>query len=100
MLDNVIQDDLGYSDLEFSWLTERDLDAEKQARIDDLNLRNGSRTLDEVRAARGDDPYAGGAGANPLVYTSTGVVTLEASLAEPVETEPPKPQDGGEPKED
>lgn len=77
-LDWVIQDALGFSDLEFEWDTSRDLDPEKQSRVDDVNLRNGSVTLNEVRDNRGLEPYP--FGNEPMVYTATGVIKLEDSI--------------------
>src|SRR6185312_10543680 len=60
-------------------------------------LRNGSTLLDEVRDSRGLDPLPDGQGAQALIYTSTGAMTLAqvmaASEAElnPVETPTPVP---------
>jgi hypothetical protein len=43
-------------DLEFSWEDQADVDPLVQAQIDDYNIKNGSKTVDEIRADRGDDP--------------------------------------------
>lgn len=94
LFDGVVQDDLGFDDLEFDWVVSRDIDPKVQAEIDDLALRNGSTTLDEVRDNRGQQPYPDGIGSKPLIYTKDGVVRLEASLtaaeAEPDEQVQPR----------
>jgi len=56
----VIQDDFGYADLEFAWNDAPTVDPMQQAQIDDLALRNGSATVDEVRARRGLGPLPKG----------------------------------------
>jgi hypothetical protein len=86
LFDGVIQDDLGFTDLEFSWKTTVEVSPEVQAKIDDMDLRNGKRTLDEVRDASGLDPIPGGAGSHHLIYTAAGATTLEDVLDPP---EPP-----------
>jgi len=81
------------TDLEFTWTDEETNDAEVQNRLDDANLKNGSTTLDEVRRARGMEPYPGGIGKDPLIYTHSGVEKLADAL-EPKPApilEPPKP---------
>jgi SPP1 gp7 family putative phage head morphogenesis protein len=80
-------------DLQFIWSDEETNDAELQNKLDDTNLKNGSTTLDEVRTARGLDPYPGGLGKEPLIYTHSGVELLSEAL-EPTPApilEPPKP---------
>ena len=72
LIDGVLQDELGAPDLEFSWNDAPGVDPVAQASIDDLSLRNGSTTIDEVRDRRGQGPLPNGAGAKPLIYTATG----------------------------
>jgi len=60
LIDGVIQDDFGYADLEFAWNDAPVVDPMQQAQIDDLSLRNGSATVDEVRARRGLGPLPKG----------------------------------------
>jgi hypothetical protein len=60
LIDSVIQDDFGYADLEFAWNDAPTVDPMQQAQIDDLALRNGSATVDEVRARRGLGPLPKG----------------------------------------
>ena len=60
LIDAVIQDDFGFTDLEFAWNDAPMVDPMQQAQIDDLALRNGSATVDEVRARRGLGPLPKG----------------------------------------
>lgn len=83
LADGVIQDDLGHPDLEFVWNDEVEVDRVQQREMDDRDLRNGSKTIDEVRDGRGDDPLPDGLGSKPLLYTSTGAVTLESVVNAP-----------------
>lgn len=89
LLDPVIQRDMAFEDLEFDWVLARDIDPEVQAKIDDTNLRNGSKTIDEVRDTRGEQPLPNGAGSHPLIYTKDGVVRLEDALDRSMN--PPEP---------
>jgi hypothetical protein len=86
LLDGVIRDDLGFTDLEFAWITARDIDPAIQSVITDRALRNGTLTINEARALDGLAPVKGGS--EPLVYTSSGVMTLEHSLAAHTEAAP------------
>lgn len=72
--DAVIQHDFGFEDLEWAWIAEQDIDPDTQNTIDDRDLRNGSRTLDEVRHRRGLPPLPDGQGAVARVYTGSGAV--------------------------
>lgn len=76
MFDGVICDDLGFNDLEFAWITERDLDQEKQARINDILLKNGTKTINEVRDDMGL-PSMGAPGDKHFVYTGTGALPVD-----------------------
>ncbi len=60
LLDGVIQQDLMAPGLEFCWSAAPVIDPMVQAQIDDLALRNGSATVNEVRARRGQPPLPGG----------------------------------------
>ncbi|OJY66433.1 phage portal protein [Rhizobium sp. 60-20] len=76
LMDDVIQELLGFYDLEFAWEVERDVDPETQSKIDDMDLRNGSRTINQVRSDRGQDPYSNALANEPLVMTANGYVPL------------------------
>ena len=72
LIDGVIQDDLGCPDLAFAWNDAPVVDPVAQAGIDDVCLRNGSATIDEVRARRGLAPLPKGAGVAARIYAGTG----------------------------
>jgi hypothetical protein len=76
LIDGVIQDEQGCPDLEFAWNDAVAVDPLQQAQIDDLSLRNGSATIDEVRDRRGQGPLPNGAGVQARTYTATGVTPL------------------------
>jgi hypothetical protein len=82
-IDGIIQDEMGYADLEFAWAKEDSTSAKEQSEIDDRDLKNGSKTLDEVRDARGDESLPNGLGAKPLIYTASGAVTLDSVINPP-----------------
>jgi SPP1 gp7 family putative phage head morphogenesis protein len=69
----------GYTDLHVKWDETKSVDPQVQASIDDMDLKNGSKTINEVRAARGDDTVDGGD--KPLIYLVTGPVELSAIVA-------------------
>jgi hypothetical protein len=91
-IDDVIQIEFGYTDLEFTFVKATSIDPLIQSEIDDRDLRNGSRTIDEVRHARGDDPLIDGLGAKPMIYTNQGAVLLDGVVgAAPIAAVPPTP---------
>jgi hypothetical protein len=76
VFDGVIQDDLGFGDLEFEWITVRDIDIEKQARVHDIYLRNGALSVNDVLDDLGRDGI-GPEGDAHVIYTGTGAVPLD-----------------------
>jgi hypothetical protein len=95
LLDNLIATEFGYSDLEFVFREDIDIDPGKQSEIDDRRLKNGSATWDEVRDRAGDDPYPDNLGSEPVVFTTTGPVPLK--MVEEIaqrKTLPPQPLPG------
>jgi hypothetical protein len=81
LIDAVIQDDLGCPDLEFAWNDAVAVDPMQQSQIDDLSLRNGSATIDEVRARRGQAPLPDGAGDKARTYTASGTTPISATAS-------------------
>lgn len=63
-------------DLEFVWEDQESVSPDLQSQIDDRALKNGTVTVNEIRAKRGDDPVEGGD--VPLVLTSSGYVPINA----------------------
>ena len=64
------------ANVEFKWRDNNEIDADKQSQIEDRALRNGSKTINEVKLARGEDPIEGGD--VPMVLTSGGYVPLDS----------------------
>jgi hypothetical protein len=81
LIDGVIQDEQGAADLEFAWNDAPSVDPRAQAEIDDLALRNGSATIDEVRSRRGEGPLPDGQGALARIYGGQGAVPLDQASA-------------------
>lgn len=89
VVDRLIWKYFGYTDLEFKWDTDSAIDPEIQAKVDDMNLKNGSVTLNQVREKRGDAPY-GEFGDVPMVLTASGYVPVDPELRAKL-TPPPPP---------
>lgn len=83
LIDGIIHDYFKCPDLEFAWKIEQDVDPKVQSEIDASDVSKGIKTLDEVRASRGLDPYPDGIGEKPLIYTGTGAVLLEEAIKPP-----------------
>jgi hypothetical protein len=79
LVDEVNEQEFGETDLEFAWIDAPEIDPTAQAEIDDKALRNGSATINEVRARRGQIPVPGGD--EPRIYDPTGATPLTASPA-------------------
>ena len=81
LIDGVIQDDQGCPDLEFAWNDAVEVDPAKQSSIDDVSLRNGSATIDEVRNRRGQAALPNGEGAVARIYSGSGANPVGAPAA-------------------
>lgn len=79
IMDPLIQEDFGYDELEFAWLPEPEVDAEKQMTMITGYVKQGIWTRDEGREATGKDPV-GGAASELAVDTAAGPVPLEESF--------------------
>ena len=76
-LNEIIQFQLGYDDIEAVTQTRKEQDAEKQATVDKIYVSVGIKTINEVREQNGDDPFDDVPEADmPLVITATGAVPL------------------------
>ncbi len=76
LIDEVNEREFGVTDLEFVWHEAVEIDPAAQSEIDDRALRNGSATINEVRARRGFAPVTGGD--EPRVYGAAGATALSA----------------------
>lgn len=77
-MDDIVQEGLGFAGLEFVWEVPSDTDPKTQAEIDDIDLKNATRSLNEVRDARGLDPYTDPLASQPMALTVNGYVPLSA----------------------
>ena len=69
--------DLGFGEYEITYEEDADVDPHVQAQIDDLNVKNGTRLVNEIRENRGDEPYEDVPEADqPMIITATGPVPL------------------------
>ncbi|MBZ5508967.1 MAG: phage portal protein [Acidobacteriia bacterium] len=73
----IINRHFGYSDIEFVWEQDRTLNPLDQAKIDDIYVRAGVLSIDEVREELGKHPI----GVANAVITTTGVFPLQANAA-------------------
>ncbi|HEX3154396.1 MAG TPA: phage portal protein, partial [Candidatus Angelobacter sp.] len=69
----IITRHFGFSDIEFVWEQDRTLNALEQAKIDDIYVRAGVLSIDEVRESLGKHPV----GVGNAVITTRGVFPLE-----------------------
>lgn len=84
-------------DLRFRWADSKSVAIDVQNKVDDVNVRNGTSTIDELRQSRGQDPYPDGMGSRPLIYTANGVTPLDTAIknADTPPEPPPAPQQLG-----
>ncbi len=76
LFDFIIQKHMKQPSLQFIW-TETQHYRLQDAQLDDLLLKSGVITLDQVRRNRGDEPYEGEIGSKPMVWTAGGPLLLE-----------------------
>jgi hypothetical protein len=69
----IVNRHFGFSDIEFVWEQDRTLNALEQAKIDDIYVRAGVLSIDEVRAELGKRPI----GAANAVIATTGIFPLQ-----------------------
>jgi hypothetical protein len=69
----IVNRHFGYNDIEFVWEQDRTLNPLDQAKIDDIYVRAGVLSIDEVRAELGKHPL----GISNAVITTTGIFPLQ-----------------------
>jgi hypothetical protein len=79
LVDNVIQNRMGHTDLEFAWSEVRPTDPKDQSAILSGYVKDGIYTLNEARGLLGLDPIEGGD--EPMFLTAQGPVLLREALA-------------------
>jgi hypothetical protein len=81
LIDEVNAREFGVTGLEFAWEDAPQVDAVQQSEIDDRGLRNGSATINEVRARRGLGPVPGGETAR--IYGAAAAPLASAANPQP-----------------
>jgi hypothetical protein len=95
VMDTVISQALKLDGIEFKWSMEAENDPSTQADIDDKLLRNGSRSLDELRQRDGLEEL----GIGPMIYTASGPILVKDIVSGKVQSigvPPPTNSDGAE----
>src|ERR1017187_5125770 len=77
-LNRVIATDFESSDLEFSWVDDREQDPLVQMQVDTGYVKAGVRAINEVRESIGDDPIGNPAYDVPMPLTATGFVAIKS----------------------
>ncbi|HVA13448.1 MAG TPA: phage portal protein [Stellaceae bacterium] len=81
LIDRVIAEEFGASDLEFAWDQDRDADPSATATIAADYVKTGIKSINEVRAELGLPPVAGGE--QPKIQTAHGLMPLTGAGAAP-----------------
>jgi hypothetical protein len=76
LIDQIIAQEFGASDLEFSWSADPSIDPQTQETILSSYTSKGIITINEARAALGRDPLADAAANRPMALTGAGYVAL------------------------
>ena len=87
LVDEVNEQEFGVTNLEFAWEDTPTIDLSVQGDVDDKSLRNGSATINEIRARRGQGPVDGGD--TPRIYAGTGATPLAAAPQTPAPVQTP-----------
>lgn len=109
VVNHIIQDKIGYADIEFSYQPRRETDALKQMQVDTGYSSKAVITINEARVAMGKDPFDSDKfpeADEPGVFTATGWVPLavqtqigrdQAQISAGVKKDPttPPPAPGG-----
>lgn len=91
IFDSMLATDLGLPDIETTWSGGEGDDALSKARIEDLQVRNGTKSVDEIRAANGD-PLVG---VGPAIVTASGPVLWSDIAAGSASNATGNPDDDG-----
>ena len=88
-IDLILWKYFGYTDLEFIWSDDDQIDPLEQAQVQDLKIRNGTLGIDEARDIDGLDAI----GVGNIVITAAGPVPLKEAVDKAVEdiNNPPPP---------
>jgi HK97 family phage portal protein len=84
LIDGVIQDRMGHTDLEFVWSDVRPTNPKDQATVLDTYVKSGIYAPNEARGVLGLPPVAGGD--EPIFLTAHGPVPLRGAAVAPMES--------------
>jgi hypothetical protein len=90
IFDAILATDLGFADLETVYSGSEGQHQLQQAQVDEIHLRTGIKSLDELRTRNGDPAI----GAGPAVLTAMGPVLWADALLEKPEPADGKPEPG------
>lgn len=79
-IDIIIQRRMGFPGYEWVPDTDDELDPEVQAKVDDINIKNGKMLINEAREARGLDPLPQPEANAPMIITASGAVPLGGTI--------------------
>lgn len=82
LVDSILAREFQAPDLEFAWMLDRESDPLRTAQVDDIYLRAGVKTVDEVRAALGLTPIGAGnaaVGAQPVAIGARAAPASDVS---------------------
>ena len=82
----IIWKDFGYTDLEFEWVAIDSLDPKTAVEIQDIRLKNGTMTVNEVREKNGDLPFEDWAD-QPMVLGNDGYSVIHTDEHEEITEE-------------
>jgi len=80
LMNYIIQCKLGFVEHEFAWADHRDPDILKQAQADELYVKAGINTINEIRESKGDDPSPNPAADQLNIVTGQGTVEVGQTL--------------------
>lgn len=77
IVNRLIREVWGWKDVEFVWLVERPADSEKQAKVDEIYVKNAIKSVDEVRGELGLHPIGIG---HMMVLNNGAIAFTEEGL--------------------
>lgn len=78
-IDFLIQEHLGFGDLQFMWIEQEVTDPKAQSEVLLAYQKQGVYSVNEIRAKLGEDPITEDGGDEHLIITATGTVPLKQS---------------------
>lgn len=73
IIDDIIQDDLGLTQLQFIWRNINPVDRKEEVEIAEKEIKMGALSVDEYRINQGLEPI----GATHMIYTASGATKME-----------------------